>query len=77
MSLQNFLDEIYIKFGLYMEDLHSLTPKGIEGSEKIKLIMEELRKNLPGNFGDLKVKELHDIENLTRKDMTASGGTTA
>ncbi len=55
MGLNDFLNEIYIKHHLYLEDLHSLTLKGMEGMEKIGAIMNALRKNPPKEFASLAV----------------------
>ncbi|MCR5398509.1 MAG: phospho-sugar mutase [Lachnospiraceae bacterium] len=54
--------EMYAEYGYYKEDLYTITLKGIEGSQKISEIMENLRKNPPKNFGDLKVLKFRDYE---------------
>jgi phosphoglucomutase len=69
MSLSDFLDEIYVKYGLYLEDLHSLTLKGMDGTEKIKLMMDRFRSEPPADFCGIKVKTVADIKNLVRKDI--------
>ena len=46
-NLLEYLEEIYEKYGYYIEDTTQITIKGIEGAEKIKNIMESLRKNPP------------------------------
>jgi phosphoglucomutase len=68
-TLRDFLDEIYIQFGLYLEDLSSLTLKGIDGMEQIKKIMSSFRENPPTSFAGTKVVRLDDIKNLVRLDM--------
>ncbi len=70
-TLSDFLDEIYTVYNLYLEDLHSLTLKGIEGMEQIGRIMESFRKNPPDEFAGVKVRSVHDIKNLTGKDITS------
>jgi len=67
-TLRDFLDEIYIRYGLYMEDLKSLTLKGIDGMEQIKRIMTGFRENSPESFAGFKVTRVDDIKNLTRRD---------
>jgi phosphoglucomutase len=67
-TLNEFLKEIYLEFGLYLEDLHSLTLKGKEGMEKIKRIMEEFRSNPPGSFADEEVIRIDDIQRLKTID---------
>jgi phosphoglucomutase len=48
----DLLDEIYGRYGLYLEDLHSITMKGREGGEKIRSIMRSLRAHPPRKFQD-------------------------
>ena len=69
MTLQDFLDEIYINHALYLEDLSSLTLKGIEGTEKIGLMMERFRKTPPADFCGIAVARVADIKNLVEKDI--------
>ena len=68
-SLSEFLDEIYVRYGLYLEDLHSVTLKGIEGTEKIKAIMERFRKHPPAEFNRIPVETVADVGNLVRKNL--------
>lgn len=63
-TLAGFLDEIYETYGLYLEDLSSLTLKGIEGTEKITSMMEYFRKNPPASFSSIPVSTVADIKNL-------------
>lgn len=67
-TLNEFLNEIYLEFGLYLEDLHSLTLKGKEGMEKIGRIMEAFRNNPPGGFAGIEVIRIDDIQSLKRID---------
>jgi phosphoglucomutase len=67
-TLNEFLNEIYLEFGLYLEDLHSLTLKGKEGMEKIKKIMEAFRNNPPEAFAGIAVIRIDDIQGLKRID---------
>ncbi len=53
---------IYEQYGYYMEGIHTLTLKGIEGSEKINAIMEKFRTGAPKEFAGLKVKCLRDFK---------------
>ena len=68
-NLNEFLNEIYIQFGLYIEDLHSLTLKGKEGMEKIKLIMDKFRNNPPKCFADIEVERISDVHRLKTTDI--------
>jgi phosphoglucomutase len=67
-TLLDFLNEIYIRYGLYMEDLTSLTLKGIDGMERIKKIMTRFRENPPKSIGGIDVIRIDDIKTLTRTD---------
>lgn len=69
MTLSDFLDEIYCSYGLYLEDLASLTLKGKEGTEKIKNLMENFRKTPPPAFSSIPVESMADIKNLVTKNM--------
>jgi len=69
MTLSDFLDEIYCSYGLYLEDLASLTLKGKEGTEKIKDLMENFRKTPPSAFSSIPVEYVADIKNLVTKNM--------
>ena len=54
------MENIYKKYGYYKEGQTALTFKGIEGAEKIKDMMEKLRKNPPTELAGLKVLEFRD-----------------
>ena len=69
MTLSDFLDEIYATYGIYLEDLHSLTLKGMEGTEKIEVIMDRFRKAPPADFCGITVETVADIKNLVRKNI--------
>ncbi len=71
MGLRDFLDEIYLRYGLYQEDLHSLTLTGAEGSKKIDEIMDRFRNSPPREFRGIKVVGILDIENLLTKNLVA------
>jgi phosphoglucomutase len=71
MGLRDFLDEIYLRYGLYQEDLHSLTLTGAEGSKKIDEIMDRFRNSPPLEFRGIKVVGILDIENLLTKNLVA------
>ncbi|WDU82048.1 phospho-sugar mutase [Caloramator sp. Dgby_cultured_2] len=60
MSLYEGLMSLYEKYGYFVEDLKSVTLEGIEGSQRIKEIMEMLRKDPPRDIAGIKVKEVKD-----------------
>src|SRR5690606_22066794 len=48
-----FLDEIYLKYGFYLEGVINLYYEGASGNAKIKRILETYRANPPTAFGDV------------------------
>ena len=60
---------IYEKYGYYREAQVSIVLKGAEGAEKIKELMDNLRKNQPKTFGKYKVEAIRDYTTSIRKDM--------
>ncbi len=71
-SLYNALLDMYVQYGLYKEELVSLTKKGKTGAEEIKSMMEKFRNNTPQTLGGSKVKTLKDYELGVETDL-ASG----
>jgi phosphoglucomutase len=61
-SMWSLLMEIYQQFGLYHEALLSLTIKGLDGVEKIKNMMAELRSTPPRSLGGSDVVEIRDVQ---------------
>ncbi|BDA79446.1 phosphomannomutase [Leptospira kobayashii] len=66
-DLLTYLNEIYLKYGLYRESLYSLTLEGSSGQAKIKESIENLRKtNLLGlKIGERKVVSVMDYGKQT------------
>lgn len=60
MTLYDGLVSLYEKYGYYKEDVQSITLKGIEGLEKIKNVMENLRLEVPSGFGEYTVLSTRD-----------------
>ncbi|MDQ7949999.1 MAG: phospho-sugar mutase [Pedobacter sp.] len=61
-SLYEALVNMYVDYGLYKEDLVSLTKKGKTGAEEIKAMMEQFRSNPPATLGGSEVVTLKDYE---------------
>ncbi|RNL52382.1 phospho-sugar mutase [Pedobacter jejuensis] len=74
-SLYNAMLDMYVEYGLYKEDLVSLTKKGKTGAEEIKAMMEKFRNNPPVSLGGSKVSILKDYE-LSQETNLASGKVT-
>lgn len=70
-SLYNALLEMYVQYGLYKEELVSLTKKGKSGAEEIKAMMEKFRVNPPQTLGGSPVKTLKDYELGVQTDLTS------
>jgi len=64
------MENIYKKYGYYKEGQIALTFKGIEGAEKIKSIMDNLRSNPPMELAGLKVLAFKDYLLNTCKDFS-------
>jgi len=60
MTLYEGLISLYEKYGYFKEDLKSITLEGIEGSQRIKEIMDMLRNNPPKEIAEIKVREVKD-----------------
>ena len=69
ISLWEQMQNIYKKYGYYKEGIKQITLEGIDGAEKIKEIMEKLRKNPPEKFGEYKVEKIRDYEKQTILDI--------
>ncbi|MFI3213813.1 MAG: phospho-sugar mutase [Eubacteriales bacterium] len=63
---------LYEEYGYYIEDLYTITLKGIDGSKQIAEIMDKLRSNPPKNFGELEVVTMRDY--VTDKAITLATG---
>lgn len=60
ISLLERLNQLFEEFGYYREDLISITLKGIEGQERIKRILEEMREESPKSIAGKKVTVISD-----------------
>lgn len=75
-SLYDVLQDIHLAFGLYLEDLISITKKGITGAEEITQMMEDLRNNPPQSlagsavitFSDYKKRTVLNLADGTRSE---------
>jgi len=68
LTLWDQMINIYEKYGYYKEGLASITLKGIDGVEKIKSIMEKLRKSNLKEISNWKVEAIRDYESKIRVD---------
>ena len=72
MTLWDAMVEMYEKYGYHVDNIKTVTLKGIEGLEKIQSIMSTLRGNAPKELGGRKVLWVRDYENDTSVNMENS-----
>lgn len=70
-SLYEAMINMYVDYGLYKEDLVSITKKGKTGAEEIKAMMEKFRNNPPATLGGSAVVTLKDYELNKETDIKA------
>lgn len=68
-SLEELLEEIYSQFGMYQEDLISLTKKGKSGAEEIQEMMRQFRSNTPSTLVGSDIEWLIDYETSTTRNL--------
>ena len=65
MTLLDALDEIYHKYGYFVEINRSVTLKGLDGLAQIRAIMADLRENPPKQVGNTTIAEIRDYKTST------------
>lgn len=70
-SLFQAMVDMYVTYGMYKEDLVSITKKGKTGAEEIKAMMEKFRNNPPAKLGGSEVVTLKDYELNKETDIKA------
>lgn len=70
MTLWDVMLQVYEKYGYHLEKIETLTLKGIEGIEKIKSMMDQLKSNTPSKIGGLDVLVAKNFSDDRAKDMT-------
>lgn len=61
-TLFQTLQEIYVKYGFYKEELISLTKRGKQGAEEISQLMQGYRDNPPKELGGVKIVRVKDYQ---------------
>jgi len=69
-SLFEKLLDLYVKNGFYLEDLISITKKGMDGQKQIAAMMETFRKNPPKTIDGAPVAEFLDYEKGVGKNLS-------
>ena len=65
-SIKERLEEIYAKFGRYLNKVDSFEFPGLSGMEKMAGIMDDLRKNPPAEIGGYKVASVTDYQDTEK-----------
>jgi phosphoglucomutase len=61
--------DMYVEHGFYLEDLISITKKGMDGQQQIAAMMESYRSNPPKEIDGSKVAQLLDYEKQLGKNL--------
>lgn len=68
-TLYEGLMSLYEKYGYHKDLLHNVVLKGLDGAEKIKSIMKEIRENPPKEIDGHKVTKVLDVLKGTETDV--------
>ena len=69
-SCIDLLSEIYVQFGMYRENLISVTKKGKSGAEEIAEMMDNFRTNPPVSLGGSNVSILKDYQKSVSNNLS-------
>ena len=69
MSLKQFMDSIYEKYGMYLNSVLNFAFEGASGMQKMSDIMNSLREKSPLAFADKKVVKIADYKTSTVTDV--------
>jgi phosphoglucomutase len=68
-TLYESLQDIYVEYGFYKEELISFTKTGKRGAEEIAELMSSYRQNPPSVLGGKKVVKVKDYQRSTETDL--------
>lgn len=71
MTVFQLLNKIYQEYGFFLEDLISITKKGMKGAEEIQQMMAGFRSSPPQTLAGLKVVGLMDYQSSVAKDLVS------
>ena len=71
-SIKQRLEEIYAKYGRYLNKVDSFEFPGLSGMDKLAGIMEDLRKNPPAEIGGYAVTKVIDYKNTAETGLPAA-----
>lgn len=69
LTLWDAMLQMYEKYGYYKEGITAITMEGADGAEKIKKMMETLRKETPTSFGTYAVTKMKDYQTKEGLDL--------
>ena len=69
MSLHEYLDSLYEKYGLHSEGLMTIQMEGSDGMKRMQALMSAFRTNPPEEIGGIKVCAIRDYLNGTQKNI--------
>jgi phosphoglucomutase len=70
-TLWRMLEDLYLQHGVYVEDLVSLTLKGLDGLEQIKGMMHQFRTNPPIKLAGSLVQKIADYQTGILTDVSS------
>lgn len=68
-SLGDALQNLYERFGYYLEDLQTKTFKGVKGIQIMKELMSSLRRHLPPSFAGMRIIGIEDYLTGSMEDL--------
>jgi phosphoglucomutase len=69
LTIDELLDEVYLKLGYFLEKNGSLTFEGADGAAKIKALLESYDRSPPREMLGVKVAAIKDFEKQTFRDV--------
>jgi phosphoglucomutase len=61
LTVPEYLDQVYLKYGFFLEDTINIYYEGASGSAKISRILDTYRSTKPISFGDVRVTGFQDF----------------
>lgn len=69
MTLLDVLDDLYVRHGLYLEKLGTLTFEGAEGAAKIRKLLQSYKEQPPGTLGGKTVERVQNFAEEAMQDV--------
>jgi phosphoglucomutase len=68
LTVPEYLDEVFLKYGFYLEGVINIYYEGASGNAKIKRILDTYRATPPRQFGEVAVTRFQDFGRETIRD---------